>query len=184
MFDFSTILERTERRVRDDLLGVGPKTVTELRSIAGRLKLKYQAQLERRIQRALGNEDPPERVVPVTPPPLKDVFGKASGAAGAMAGAAGAFAGGFFSKVKTGAVALGGLSQPVRNNAMAGSSSVPPEPAPTLVDLPPPTVAAIPTSNATDSVESESDWTGKDMTPATDAISNFSIGDDEEDDFL
>merc|ERR1711935_1215450 len=52
VFDFSTILERTERRVRDDLLGAGPKTVDELRSIEGRLRIKYKNQLERKIQRA------------------------------------------------------------------------------------------------------------------------------------
>ena len=52
VFDFSTILERTEKRVRDDLLGAGPKTVEELRSIAGRLRVKYANQLERKIQRA------------------------------------------------------------------------------------------------------------------------------------
>jgi hypothetical protein len=38
--------------VRDDLLGAGPKTVDELRSIEGRLRLKYKNQLERKIPRA------------------------------------------------------------------------------------------------------------------------------------
>ena len=41
-----------------DLLGAGPSTVEELRSIAGRLRLKYQAQLEAKEKRA---ELPPPR---------------------------------------------------------------------------------------------------------------------------
>jgi hypothetical protein len=187
VFDFSTILERTERRVRDDLLGVGPMTVTELRSIAGRLRLKYQAELERRIARAVGHQDSTERDglhgIPMTPAPLKDVLGKAGGAAGAMAGAAGALAGGFFSKVKTGAAAIGGINQIGRSPAAPPASTIP-EPTPTIVDLPPLGKAVVPVAAATDGVLSEGDWTGIDMAPATDAISNFSIGDDEEDDFL
>jgi hypothetical protein len=51
VFDFTEVLERTERRVRDDLLGAGPSTVDELRSIAGRLGLKYQQQLEQKERR-------------------------------------------------------------------------------------------------------------------------------------
>jgi hypothetical protein len=42
-------MERTERRVRDDLLGAGPKSVSELQSLAEKLRSKYQNQLERRI---------------------------------------------------------------------------------------------------------------------------------------
>jgi hypothetical protein len=166
-------------------LGAGPKTVIELRSIAARLRLKYQSQLERRISRALGHQDSIERdsqqqgVVHMTPPPLKDVLGKAGGAAGAVAGAAGALAGGFFSKVKTGAAALGGLSHQLGRNTETTSSF--PEPAPTMVDLPP--LPTAPVSELKDSAE-EDDGKGKDIAPATEAISNFSIGDDEEDDFL
>ena len=52
VFDFPQILEKTERRVRDDLLGAGPSTVEELRSIAGRLRLKYASQIEAKEKRA------------------------------------------------------------------------------------------------------------------------------------
>ena len=45
VFDFSEILRRTENRVRDDLLGAGPKTVDELRSIAARLRQKYEREI-------------------------------------------------------------------------------------------------------------------------------------------
>mmetsp|Transcript_14866 Transcript_14866/g.21955 ORF Transcript_14866/g.21955 Transcript_14866/m.21955 type:complete len:326 (+) Transcript_14866:1-978(+) len=47
VFDFPFILERTEKRVRDDLLGSAPKTVEEMKSIAGRLKVKYMKASDR-----------------------------------------------------------------------------------------------------------------------------------------
>mmetsp|Transcript_53156 Transcript_53156/g.64038 ORF Transcript_53156/g.64038 Transcript_53156/m.64038 type:complete len:526 (+) Transcript_53156:286-1863(+) len=48
VFHFTQIMETTEKRVREDLLGSGPKTVEEMRSIGGRLRIKYQRALERR----------------------------------------------------------------------------------------------------------------------------------------
>jgi hypothetical protein len=54
VFDFAHILERTERRVEDDLLGAGPQSVQELRVIHGRLKTKYSAQLEVRLHKLAG----------------------------------------------------------------------------------------------------------------------------------
>lgn len=54
VFDFAHILERTERRVEDDLLGAGPQSVRELRAIHGRLKTKYSAQLEVRLHKLAG----------------------------------------------------------------------------------------------------------------------------------
>lgn len=193
VFDFATILERTERRVRDDLLGAGPKSVDELQAIAARLRVKYQTQLDRRLQKALQQQQSMESdggdkkaaaapaVTPVTaaksPPPLKDVMDKAGGAAGAVAASAGAaaasagaFAGGLFAKVKSTGAALGtNLRTPTSASAAAAGAG----PSATIVDLPPPA----PTSGGTDG-----DWA--DIAPATDAISNFSIGDEEEDDFL
>lgn len=119
--------------------------------------------------------------ISIAAPPLKDVLGKAGGAAGAMAGAAGAFAGGFFSKVKTGAAALGGLSQVGRTSAVSTPSDFP-EPSPTMVDLPP--LGTVPPEPISDTADSTADSAGKDVAPATEAINHFSIGDDEEDDFL
>lgn len=52
VFDFSTIMERTEKRVEKDLLAAGPKSVEELRAIRVRLKMRYRNQLERTKQRA------------------------------------------------------------------------------------------------------------------------------------
>ncbi len=184
MFDFATILERTERRVRDDLLGAGPKSVGELRSIAGRLRLKYETQLEKRIQRATQQQNQLEGIKQDTPaanpPPLKDVLDKAGGAAGAVAGAAGALAGGLFAKMKNTGAALGSFNPVVRPNTQPETSVTVSRP--TIVDLPPP-----PTPNTdvmVPQIETEGDWAGTDIASATDAISNFSIGDEEEDDML
>jgi hypothetical protein len=51
VFDFSHILAVTEHRVEYDLLGAGPLTVAELRQIHKRLKVKYQQQLDAKLQR-------------------------------------------------------------------------------------------------------------------------------------
>lgn len=193
MFDFSTILERTERRVRDDLLGAGPKSVDELRLIAGRLRVKYNNQMDRAIQKAKQQQEwednAPKTPSGAGPPQIKEVLDKAGGAAGAVldkaggaagavAGAAGAFAGGLMAKMKS--PSFGGNKNASPSQA-AGAS-------PTIVDLPPPTStsmdAAPTTSIATVPGETEGDWAGTDIAPATDGISNFSIGDDDDDDFL
>ena len=52
VFDFSTILERIEKRVRDDLLGAGPGSVEELRIIHSRLQERYRKDLDRKLARA------------------------------------------------------------------------------------------------------------------------------------
>ena len=183
MFDFSTIFERTERRVRDDLLGAGPKTVEELRSIEGRLRIKYKKQLERRIQRANERHEgdattgsdltvDTNRSLPVAAaaspsPQFKEAMGMASN-----------FAGGLFARVK------GRLNQ----NEFTQSSSativdlppVSPTPVPASATAAPPAAAAVsPTSGNSAAF---SDWTGTDIDPATEGITNFSIGDDDDDD--
>lgn len=63
VFDFPIILETTERRVGDDLLGAGPKTVEELRSMAAKLRIKYQRQLEEKEKRAAQQTPPPSNVL-------------------------------------------------------------------------------------------------------------------------
>lgn len=180
VFDFATILERTERRVRDDLLGAGPKTVDELRSIAGRLRIRYQTQLERRIQRAeqrqqtldgSGNRD----TTGGPPPQIKEVLDKAGGAAGAVAGAAGAFAGGLFAKMREGAAMAGSIN----GNMMRKKEEAPAGESPTLVDLPPPPSASDTTIEPTPT-ETLDDL----LKDADETLNNFSIGDDDEDNLL
>jgi hypothetical protein len=178
VFDFSTILERTERRVRDDLLGAGPKTIDELRAIASRLRVKYQQQLERKIQKAKQAEEASEegcntKIVP--PSQMKDVMDKASN-----------MAGDFFSKVK-----IGKLPTCFNGSVYEDPSPThapPPRQSATIVDLPPlndTSSAAIAESTPAkppSTAGSDGDWTGADLKPATDAISNFSIGDEDDDD--
>ena len=187
VFDFSTILEITEKRVRDDLLGAGPKTVDELRSIAGRLRLKYQNQLDRKIQRAKQQEDnqkppstddtkglssPKATSVMAPPPQLKGAMDKA-----------GSMASGLFSKMKstTFSTSFSKTTPQTQNEPSATIVDLPAETQPGAVSNPTPTsssseIKAAPTSGSTDG-----DWTGTDIAPATDAISNFSIGDDDDD---
>ena len=56
VFDFAEILYKTEKRVNDDLLGAGPRTVEELRAIHTRNCAKYTKamdKMEQQAQRAL-----------------------------------------------------------------------------------------------------------------------------------
>lgn len=48
VFDFPKILEVTERRVRDDLLGGGPGSVEDLRLLHAKLKIRYDAEAKKR----------------------------------------------------------------------------------------------------------------------------------------
>jgi len=52
VFDFAEILATTEKRVNDDLLGSGPKSVDDLRAIHTRNYNKYMKALERKEQQA------------------------------------------------------------------------------------------------------------------------------------
>jgi hypothetical protein len=52
VFDFAEILSRTEKRVNDDLLGGGPRTVDDLRAIHTRNCTKYMRAMERKENQA------------------------------------------------------------------------------------------------------------------------------------
>lgn len=68
VFDFPIILEVTEKRVGNDLLGAGPKTVEELREIHAKLVVKYQKALEEKERKALGgNTGTAEKSPPPAP---------------------------------------------------------------------------------------------------------------------
>lgn len=53
VFDFAEILERTEKRVHDDLLGGGPRSVDELRGIFSRISAKYNRNIEKKEKAAM-----------------------------------------------------------------------------------------------------------------------------------
>lgn len=160
------------------MLGAGPKTVEELRSIAGRLRVKYQTQLERKIQRAkLLEENEKEgngNITSFVPSPqIKGVMDMA-----------GSMAGGFFAKVKSAKFPTG-FGSPKSEVPQPETTNGPPEASATIVDLPPieddaPTTE--PSSTQPETMTMEGDWVGADIAAATDAISNFSIGDDEDED--
>jgi hypothetical protein len=59
VFDFPTILEITEKRVGNDLLGAGPKTVQELREIHAKLVVKYAQAIEEKERKAGQPPSPP-----------------------------------------------------------------------------------------------------------------------------
>mmetsp|Transcript_10437 Transcript_10437/g.17303 ORF Transcript_10437/g.17303 Transcript_10437/m.17303 type:complete len:669 (+) Transcript_10437:163-2169(+) len=46
VFDFTEIMERTEKRVGDEVLGAGPRNVEELRAVARRVKSKYLMRIQ------------------------------------------------------------------------------------------------------------------------------------------
>jgi hypothetical protein len=149
VFDFTEVLERTERRVRDDLLGAGPSTVDELRSIAGRLGLKYQQQLEQKERRGGAAAVPSSigdavagasNIAGSAVAGASNIAGSAVAGASNMAGSAVAGASnmavGMFEKIKSTK-----LTAPTFTNPLARKE--PPAPqfvttGPTMVDLPPP----------------------------------------------
>jgi hypothetical protein len=53
VFDFSEIMERTEKRVGDEVLGAGPQNVEELRVIARRVKSKYLLRIQLKEKHSL-----------------------------------------------------------------------------------------------------------------------------------
>jgi hypothetical protein len=53
VFDFPELMETLERRVRDDLLGAGPRDVADLRQLANKLRYRYQRECEKRERAAM-----------------------------------------------------------------------------------------------------------------------------------
>ena len=177
VFDFALITERTETRVRDDLLGAGPKTVDELHAIAARLRVKYKVQLDRRIERAKQQEEHAGGAG--TGPQIKDVVGKAAGLAG---GIAVGVAGGLMSRFQ------GGAKEETSPQAPDEAEAPPPaaEEAPATIDFATPPRDEEAKETAVE--EAEGDWLGADIPPAvepvaqptTDDFAKFSIEDDDE----
>lgn len=161
VFDFAEILARTERRVQYDLLGAGPKTVPELYQIHQRLKLKYQAALQQRLQ-LHPDADQLDTV-------RDQVVQRATG----LAAGAQSLAGNVLSKIK-----VGPNFNPLaaRDGSEEGDGAGVSSAAPVATTTP---AAATAATNADDD-----DWAGTEIKAATDAVSNFSIGgdDDEEED--
>lgn len=176
MFDFALITERTETRVRDDLLGAGPKTVDELHAIFARLRVKYKAQLERRIERAKQQEEHAANAG--TGPQIKDVVGKAAGLAG---GIAVGVAGGLLSRFQGGG-----------NQESTPQPTTETETPPAVAETPAATDSATPpkeeSQDTTTADEAKGELLGADKTPAAEPqtepasedFAKFSIEEDDE----
>eukprot|EP00804_Cyclotella_cryptica_P018364 CCRYP_015493-RA/>CCRYP_015493-RA protein AED:0.08 eAED:0.08 QI:79/0.8/0.83/1/0.8/0.83/6/33/669 len=63
VFDFSEIMDRTEKRVGEEILGVGPQNVDELRAIARRVKSKYLMRIQLK-EKHLAKPSPPLKQLP------------------------------------------------------------------------------------------------------------------------
>jgi hypothetical protein len=169
VFDFCHILERTTRRVEDDLLGAGPQSVQELRVIHGRLKTKYSLQLEARLQKLAGTNAAPGTSSAAAgtgttlggsgsgSPTARSPNNAASTSAGAppgnvktqvlqhatgLASGASALAGNFFSKLKTTGFAPVKTTPSQPPTPPSAGTGTPTVFAPTVVDIPPPAAAA------------------------------------------
>lgn len=200
VFDFAEILECTERRVRDDLLGAGPSTVEELRSIAATLTTKYQHQLEEKERKAgisMANNNNRNNPVQNAVAGASNIAGSAVAGASNIAGSAVAgasnMAAGMFEKIKSAK-----LSNPLSRNQQQQNNT---ETAtgPTIADIPPLDAVAsqrtmvdlLSGNNEGDTATIENDWMGvsKDdfaLFPPAGAAntasppSHFSIDDDED----
>ena len=100
VFDFTEIMERTEKRVGDEVLGAGPRNVDELRAVARRVKSKYlmriqlkEKHLEKRRREGDGGEK--QQVMnPIINESMKTVVGGVGtvvGGVGTVVGGVGGF---------------------------------------------------------------------------------------------
>lgn len=72
VFDFSEIMERTEKRVGDELLGAGPRNVDELRATARRVKSKYLMRVQLKEKHSSPKQSPPLMGKAVPPIPTTE----------------------------------------------------------------------------------------------------------------
>jgi hypothetical protein len=122
VFDFAEVLERTERRVRDDLLGAGPKTVDDLRAIFLRLETKYQHQLEQKERRSTRGTS--SNLASVTTSNVLDVVtGATSIASSAVAGATNIAGSAVVGATNIAGSAVTGATN-IAGSAVAGASTV------------------------------------------------------------
>lgn len=88
VFDFTEIMERTEKRVGEEVLGAGPRNVHELRAVARRVKSKYlmriqlkEKHLEKRNESSNSNEkqNPIKMIGDVTNESMRNMVGGVGG---------------------------------------------------------------------------------------------------------
>ena len=117
VFDFSEIMERTEKRVGDEVLGAGPQNVDELRAVARRVKSKYLMRIQLKEKHSINNATTTTRTPSLSkqipPMPSKE---SVKNVTNSVIGGVGAGVGGFVSLLKRGdsaasASAKGGTSE-------------------------------------------------------------------------
>ena len=204
VFDFSAILERTERRVQYDLLGAGPKTVDELRAVHAKLKAKYQTQLQQRLQTYQADRGAetipgkgtmtPSTATPQVPAAAADVRDQVLHRASGLAAGATSLAGSFVSRmnVPTAGNMLSGLRRSTGSVVAASASDTPNTQVSQAVATAPiasaettkviqmESGAPAATTAAVDDDDMEGDWVRTDITAATDGVSHFSISDEDD----
>lgn len=210
VFDFSLIMERTEKRVEKDLLGAGPKSVEELQAVRVRLKQRYKTQLQRLKQRAeqqLENQllqqqqqsatdtadeennatgDDQANIADATTNGVPAATGRIQEESRKVAGQVMNVASGATSMA---AGVFAKIKSPVFNPLRKQAEQVPTDEEssrPTIVttDLPPSLLEPdlITFSPNNDNIPDEDgDWVTSPMRPPTDAIEHFSIDDDDDD---
>ena len=102
VFDFSEIMERTEKRVGDEVLGAGPQNVDELRAVARRVKSKYLMRIQLKEKHSINQytaATAPSMSKQIPPLPSKE---SVKNVTNSVIGGVGAGVGGFVSLLKRG----------------------------------------------------------------------------------
>ena len=219
VFDFAEILSVVEQRMEHELLGVGPKSVPELRAIFEKQRQRRRQQQAQAQQAALreattsGTNDAAQEDQQQQQQQQQPTGGEGTDSAPAggrrfmqkakfLRVSASAMAGNVFQKMKDSspAKAAGDAARNATSGSLFGRSAVPttapPDllggdgdqdavpPTPTVVALPPEPVMSSNTgataAAAASTTEEEDDW-NKDIAAATEGVTKFSIGTNEDD---
>jgi LysM repeat protein len=189
VFDFAHILGVTEKRVEHDLLGAGPGTVAELRSIHSRLKTRYKQQLSKKLeaiqQKDEGTNKQQPSIRPLSANAAKELPQQVLQQATELGSKASAFAGKMFTKLKSPGFSL---QSPIRATSTE-SEAVVFEDGKKGMQVP----VLENTTELTKDIEEDDvmdekpsqiddgDWVEAEMPATIDMVGNFSIGDDDED---
>jgi len=133
VFDFSEIMERTEKRVGDEVLGAGPQSVDELRDVARRVKSKYLMRIQLKEKHTVTSVASPLRKQVPPLPSKESVKNVTNTVIGGVAGGVG----GFVSLLKRGDSAVttksegGSSSEVIDFSSSNGTASILPNDTPT-----------------------------------------------------
>ena len=152
VFDFSEIMERTEKRVGDEVLGAGPQNVDELRAVALKVKSKYLLRIQVKEKHGVGGNGPSS--MPTMPMPSKESMMNVTNTV------IGGVTGGFASLLKRGDSSIKG--------AAVEDGSGPSELSTDMIDFDFPSNGTHTNSHATDGQEVEVHLDGTTSSPSGD----------------